>query len=418
MSMATTTDIIREDKKMKSTHKLDIHIVLDTLADAARGRPLDPETCQVIESIAREYDHKDFTADDVEALYRCGWQPPRPQGVKEALDYFSERYPAELESGDLCPHEFEKNLSIVIAAARTGHDLPEKLPCDVTIGAGIFRRGVPTRLVLEKIKWWQDMVDKGETPPVNRRPTADCTCTVKERYSGCRIECDVPQREDGEAEQHFDDVAVYVLAKAMKSKLAQKRSEGRGGWQSPDECSQELLSKLLREHVEKGDPVDVANFCMMLFNRGECIEQIPNVGEVVTKCSIYNSSFENMEIAEQEQEQALRKAKQKRMGDFITDPPEVIYAWQHGDDEPLNGMWIDTQDPCNLGVRYILATRADRREALATSDLTDEDFKQIYVEWKNQCGMNAFLTQRDETSIKWVFECLEANGLFIMKGGS
>lgn len=158
--------------------------------------------------------------------------------------------------------------------------LPEKLPCDVTIGAAIFRRGVPTRFVLDKIQWWQDMVDKGETPPVNRRPTADCTCTVKERYSGHRIDCDVPQREGSEVEQHFDDVAVYVLAKAMKSKLAQKRSEGRSGWQSPDECSQEFLSKLLREHVEKGDPVDVANFCMMLFNRGERIEQIPNRGEV------------------------------------------------------------------------------------------------------------------------------------------
>jgi len=48
--------------------------------------------------------------------------------------------------------------------------LPEKLPCDVTIGVATFRRGVPTRLVLEKIQWWQDMVDKGETPPVNGRP--------------------------------------------------------------------------------------------------------------------------------------------------------------------------------------------------------------------------------------------------------
>lgn len=28
---------------------------------------------------------------------------------------------------------------------------------------------------------------------------------------------------------------------------------------------------MLREHVDKGDPVDVANFCMMLHQRGEYI---------------------------------------------------------------------------------------------------------------------------------------------------
>lgn len=56
-------------------HKLNVHILLDTLADAARGKPLDPETCQTIESIAQEYDHKDFTAEDVLALYNCGKQP-------------------------------------------------------------------------------------------------------------------------------------------------------------------------------------------------------------------------------------------------------------------------------------------------------------------------------------------------------
>lgn len=70
---------------------------------------------------------------------------------------------------------------------------------------------------------------------------------------------------------HSDDLAVDRFAIAMKEKLAKKRKEGRGGWERKDECSSEFLSQLLREHVEKGDPVDVGNLAMMLHQRGERI---------------------------------------------------------------------------------------------------------------------------------------------------
>jgi len=70
---------------------------------------------------------------------------------------------------------------------------------------------------------------------------------------------------------HPDSVAVDSFAHAMKTKLAVARSKGRGGWDRKDECSDEELSRMLREHVEKGDPIDVANFCMMLHQRGERI---------------------------------------------------------------------------------------------------------------------------------------------------
>ena len=69
-------------------------------------------------------------------------------------------------------------------------------------------------------------------------------------------------------EPHLDDLAVDRFAVAMKAKLAQKRAEGRGGWNNPDECSIEWLSELLRSHVEKADPVDVGNFAMMIHQRG------------------------------------------------------------------------------------------------------------------------------------------------------
>ena len=71
--------------------------------------------------------------------------------------------------------------------------------------------------------------------------------------------------------QHPDDAAVDAFAAAMKAKLAKARAKGRGGWDDKAQCSQQYLSDLLRGHVDKGDPVDVANFCMMLSLRGEGI---------------------------------------------------------------------------------------------------------------------------------------------------
>lgn len=85
------------------------------------------------------------------------------------------------------------------------------------------------------------------------------------------------------AAPHADDVAVDRLAAAMKEKLSAARDKGRGGWENREDCPQQRLSEMLRAHVEKGDPRDVANFCMMLHQRGESIlpqpEAAPGVPE-------------------------------------------------------------------------------------------------------------------------------------------
>lgn len=80
-------------------------------------------------------------------------------------------------------------------------------------------------------------------------------------------------------DQHPDDLAVDAFAAAMKAKMAEARAKGRGGWEDPAQCTAEDLSRMLREHVEKGDPRDVANFCMMLNRRGEAIAARQPVGE-------------------------------------------------------------------------------------------------------------------------------------------
>lgn len=70
---------------------------------------------------------------------------------------------------------------------------------------------------------------------------------------------------------HPDDIAVDRFATMMKDKLAAARAKGRGGWDDPSQCTVEDLSIMLRVHVGKGDPVDVANFAMMLSMRGSAI---------------------------------------------------------------------------------------------------------------------------------------------------
>lgn len=71
---------------------------------------------------------------------------------------------------------------------------------------------------------------------------------------------------------HPDDDAVDRFAAAMKAKLKWEREEcGRHGWDDPAVCSEEYLTRLLIEHLAKGNEgnlEDVANFCMMLHQRG------------------------------------------------------------------------------------------------------------------------------------------------------
>jgi hypothetical protein len=90
--------------------------------------------------------------------------------------------------------------------------------------------------------------------------------TVREKYSDVYEVRELFERSANVAQGaelvHLDDWWVDLFAKEMKSKLANAREKGRGGWQ---DCAAADLSSMLRDHVEKGDPRDVANFCMFLW---------------------------------------------------------------------------------------------------------------------------------------------------------
>jgi hypothetical protein len=96
---------------------------------------------------------------------------------------------------------------------------------------------------------------------------------------------------------HPDDIAVESFASHMKQKLAAKRLDGRHGWDNKDVLhggiSGEELSLMLRRHVEKGDPIDVANFCMMLYHRNE---QIAGINQSTEESVMAEAQVEDLRV--------------------------------------------------------------------------------------------------------------------------
>lgn len=71
------------------------------------------------------------------------------------------------------------------------------------------------------------------------------------------------------AQPHFDDLVVDQFAANLKAKLARQRAKGHGDWHDKQKCPDGRLQQMLIDHIAKGDPVDVANFAMFLWHRGE-----------------------------------------------------------------------------------------------------------------------------------------------------
>lgn len=95
---------------------------------------------------------------------------------------------------------------------------------------------------------------------VSRAPLAASLPADPATNAGC---CQ-PVRVKPSPDEHYDDYCIRQFAKLMSEKMAASRAKGRSGWNDPERCSIEYLRSLLYEHLDKGDPVDVANFCMML----------------------------------------------------------------------------------------------------------------------------------------------------------
>jgi hypothetical protein len=134
------------------------------------------------------------------------------------------------------------------------------------------------------------------------------------------------------SQEHSDNAAVDKFAAAMKEKLSQARDKGRGGWES---CSEETLSKMLRDHVEKGDPRDVANFCMFIHTLGYRIAPAaPAKPEGYAK-QLIEALYENgdpvsVDAAEWLEKQPTTPAK-PLSDEQIFEIAETFGAFQYGD---------------------------------------------------------------------------------------
>jgi hypothetical protein len=63
-----------------------------------------------------------------------------------------------------------------------------------------------------------------------------------------------------------DGWAIQRFAAVMKLKMRRAAEKGRHGWQ---EASEDELWRMLLDHVEKGDVVDIANFAMIIHQNRE-----------------------------------------------------------------------------------------------------------------------------------------------------
>ncbi len=74
---------------------------------------------------------------------------------------------------------------------------------------------------------------------------------------------------------HPDGEALAIFTAAMHKRLTKARKQGRSGWEKPSECSVESLAALLIKAVGDGDLVSVANYAMMLHQRGADTTVLP-----------------------------------------------------------------------------------------------------------------------------------------------
>ena len=62
------------------------------------------------------------------------------------------------------------------------------------------------------------------------------------------------------------DACVDEFADALKRKLHKKFIEGNSGWDDPEWPREEIIRKL-RDHIDKGDMIDLAAFAMFAWNQ-------------------------------------------------------------------------------------------------------------------------------------------------------
>jgi hypothetical protein len=169
-----------------------------------------------------------------------------------------------------------------------------------------------------------------------------------------------------EAGEVFDTdfLCVDSFAEAMKQKLLAARLKGRSGWQ---DCDPEDLSRMLREHVEKGDPRDVANFCMFLWHLNQPIAAQPAKPIVAWYIDRLDQACTRKDVADE------HAAKGAKITPLVTTPSAVVLDDQTNALEACRAIvkWCDENPPAGDALWCVqLARRAVAAQAGQVGETT------------------------------------------------
>lgn len=173
---------------------------------------------------------------------------PTPESVTEAIRWIVNEEP---EFTFLTPKQMHDLRAVTLAASSRG-----------SADANDYLHGMANGLILALA-----IVEGKEPEYIKSRPK------LPPKYMTIRGAADLKpiQPEPAREYRHVDDIAVDQLAVLMRAKLAKKRGQGFGGWNSASTTAKEL-SDLLLKLVGKGDPVDVANVCAFMSYMGDKIQ--------------------------------------------------------------------------------------------------------------------------------------------------
>lgn len=90
--------------------------------------------------------------------------------------------------------------------------------------------------------------------------------------------------------QHADDLAAAKFFEAMKVKLGKARDKGYTGWDNPELCTTEFLCDQVIGHLGKGNDgnfEDIANFAMMLHQRGDQPYKLAEAKERMWRMTVF-----------------------------------------------------------------------------------------------------------------------------------
>lgn len=131
---------------------------------------------------------------------------------------------------------------------------------------------------------------------------------------------------------HPDNAAFEAFAIACKKKLAKARAKGYTGWNDPTQVTVQYLAEQLINHLSKGNAhnfEDIANFAMMLHQRGADPKVLAEAKDAVIKAAVGKALELGVAALESAQDKApVWRTDEEVVDQTIARRSSVIHAQQ------------------------------------------------------------------------------------------